>query len=115
MKRIIYKSGEGVAIVVPSFNWTGTMEELASKDVPSGAEHYIVDASSIPTDRKYRMFWEIKNGMVEVNQTKANQAEAEEIAKEEAREAIRASALQKLVENAGLTVEEAQSFINIEE
>ena len=115
MKRIIYKTEEGVSIIVPSPNWTGTMEELASKDVPSGAEHYIVDASSIPTDRKYRMFWEIKNGMVEVNQTKANQAEAEEIAKEEAREAIRASALQKLVENAGLTVEEVKSFITIEE
>ena len=39
----------------------------------------------------------------------------EEIAKEEAREAVRASALQKLVENAGLTVEEVKSFINIEE
>lgn len=115
MKRIIYKTEEGVAIIVPSPNWTGTIEELASKDVPQGAEYYIVDASTIPTDRKYRMFWEIKNGMVEVNQTKANQAEAEEIAKEEAREAIRASALQKLVANAGLTVEEVKSFINIEE
>lgn len=41
--------------------------------------------------------------------------EAEAIAKEEAREAIRASALQKLVENAGLTVEEVKSFIKIEE
>ena len=40
---------------------------------------------------------------------------AEAIAKEEAREAIRASALQKLVENAGLTVEEVKSFLNIEE
>ena len=40
---------------------------------------------------------------------------AEEVAKEEAREAIRASALQKLVEVAGLTVEEVKSFINIEE
>ena len=40
---------------------------------------------------------------------------AEAIAKEEAREAIRASALQKLVENAGLTVEEVKSFIKIEE
>ena len=40
---------------------------------------------------------------------------AEAIAKEEAREAIRASALQKLVENAGLTVEEVKSFIDIEE
>lgn len=41
--------------------------------------------------------------------------QAEDIAKEEARESIRASALQKLVANAGLTVEEVKSFINIEE
>lgn len=40
---------------------------------------------------------------------------AEAIAKEEAREAIKASALQKLVQNAGLTVEEVKSFIKIEE
>jgi hypothetical protein len=40
---------------------------------------------------------------------------AEAIAKEEAREAIRASALQKLVDKAGLTVEEVKSFIKIEE
>jgi hypothetical protein len=49
-----------------------------------------------------------------VNQ-EAERIEAEAIAKEESREAIRASALQKLVENAGLTVEEVKSFINIEE
>ena len=115
MKRIIYKSEEGVSIIVPSPNWKGTMEELASKDVPQGVEYHIVDASSIPSDRKYRRFWEIQNGMVEVNQTKANQAEAEEIAKEEAIEAVRASALQKLVANAGLTVEEVKSFLKIEE
>jgi hypothetical protein len=60
------------------------------------------------------MFWEIKNGMVEVNQTKANQAEAEEIAKEEAKEAVRASAMQKLVEAAGLTVEEVEEFLKVE-
>ena len=52
--------------------------------------------------------------MVAVNQ-EAERLEAEEIAKEEAIEAIRASALQKLVANAGLTVEEVQSFLNIEE
>jgi len=47
------------------------------------------------------------------------QGEQEYIAKErlieERKEAIRASAMQKLVENSGLTVEEVQSFINIEE
>ena len=78
MKRIIYKSEEGVAIIVPSPEWTGTMEELASKDVPSGAEHYIVDASSIPTDRKYRSAWELVNKKIEVNQVKASQMDAQE-------------------------------------
>ena len=57
--------------------------------------------------------------LVAINMTAVNQEadrmEAEAIAKEEAREAIRASALQKLVANAGLTVEEVKSFINIEE
>ena len=52
--------------------------------------------------------------MVAVNQ-EAERLQAEAIAKEEAIEAIRASALQKLVANAGLTVEEVQSFLNIEE
>ena len=52
--------------------------------------------------------------MVAVNQ-EAERMEAEAIAKEEAIEAIRASALQKLVANAGLTVEEVKSFLKIEE
>ena len=57
---------------------------------------------------------EISIDLIAVNQ-EAERMEAEEIAKEEAREAVRASALQKLVENAGLTVEEVKSFIKIEE
>ena len=108
-QRIIYLTDEGgVSVIVPSAEYLSnhTIEELASKDVPQGVEYHIVDASSIPTDRKYRRFWEIKNGMVEVNQTKANQAEAEEIAKEEAIEALRQSALVKL----GITEEELQAL-----
>ncbi len=116
MEKIVYKTEEGfLALISPAPVWEGRMEELASISVPNGTEYLIVDESGLPSDYTYRMFWEIKNGMVEVNQTKANQAEAEEIAKEEAREAIRASALQKLVESAGLTVEEVKSFIKIEE
>ena len=52
--------------------------------------------------------------MVAVEQ-EAQVLQAQARAKEEAIEAIRASALQKLVANAGLTVEEVKSFINIEE
>ncbi len=100
MKRIIYKVEEGVAIIVPSPNWTGTMEELASKDVPSGVEYYIVDASSIPTDRKYRNAWELVNKKIEVNQEKASQMDAEE----ELRNSTKQSLITKLA--ATLTPEE---------
>ena len=58
-KRIIYKTNEGgVAVIVPSPNWNGTIEELAAKDVPSGRPHKIVDASEVPSDRTFRNAWE---------------------------------------------------------
>ena len=35
--RIIYKTPEGtVTVMYPTSEWTGTMEELAQKDVPTG-------------------------------------------------------------------------------
>ena len=49
-----------------------------------------------------------------VNQ-RASELEAIDIQREEALESVRASAMRKLVENSGLTVEEVKSFINIEE
>ena len=100
MKRIIYKTEEGVSVIVPSPNWTGTMEELASKDVPSGAEHYIVDASTIPTDRKYRSAWELVNKKIEVNQAKASQMDTQA----EAKAQLQASVINKIATN--LTSEE---------
>ena len=51
--------------------------------------------------------------MTAVNQ-EAERMEAEAIAKEEAREAVRASAMRKLVESAGLTVEEVEEFLKVE-
>jgi len=64
MKRIIYKTDEGgVAVIVPSAEYllNQTIEELAVKDVPAGKTYHIVDASSIPSDRKYRSAWELVN------------------------------------------------------
>jgi hypothetical protein len=59
MNRIIYKNNEGgVSIIAPSSSWNGTIEELASKDVPSGVPYKIVDASEIPFDRTFRNAWE---------------------------------------------------------
>lgn len=57
--RIIYKNNEdGVSVIIPSPNWHGTIEELAAKDVPSGAPYKIVDVSEIPSDRTFRNAWE---------------------------------------------------------
>ena len=64
MKRIIYKKGDGVAVIMPSPKWTGTMDELAKKDVPTGTKYKIVDTSSISTDRAFRNAWEIDEALL---------------------------------------------------
>lgn len=61
MQRIIYKTEDGgVAVVVPTAEWleSHTIEELAEKDVPAGAEFQIVNISDIPEDRTFRDAWE---------------------------------------------------------
>jgi len=64
MKRIIYKEGDGVAIIAPSPKWSGTMEELAKKDVPTGKKYKIVDASSVSSDRTFRNAWEVDEDLL---------------------------------------------------
>jgi hypothetical protein len=61
MQRIIYKTEDGgVAIIVPAPEYleTHTIEELAAKDVPAGAEFVIVNTDDIPSDRTFRDAWE---------------------------------------------------------
>ena len=89
-----------MSVIVPAPNWKGTMEELASKDVPQGAEYHIVDASTIPTDRKHRNAWELVNKRIEVNQVKASQMDAQE----ELRNSTKQSMITKLAST--LTPEE---------
>jgi hypothetical protein len=60
-QRIIYPTDDGgVAIIIPSPEYleTHTIEELASKDVPTGKPYKIVDVADIPTDRTFRDAWE---------------------------------------------------------
>jgi len=58
--KILYKTKEGgVAVIIPSPEWTGTMEELAQKDVPTGLKYKIVEDSDIPSDRSFRNAWEV--------------------------------------------------------
>ena len=56
-KRIVYKNDDGtIAIIVPA-ECGLTIEEIAAKDVPSGKEYHIVNASDIPSDRTFRNAW----------------------------------------------------------
>jgi len=58
--RIIYKTEEGgVAVLIPTPDYLQdhTIEELAAKDVPEGAEFEIVEDSDVPSDRAFRGAW----------------------------------------------------------
>lgn len=62
IKRIIYKSTDGVlAVLIPTDEClqTKTIEQIAQKDVPSGLAYKIVDADDIPADRTFRGAWTI--------------------------------------------------------
>lgn len=52
MKKIIYKTETGVAVIHPT-----SSVESALKDVPEGAEYKIVEDSEIPADRTFRNAW----------------------------------------------------------
>lgn len=83
MKKIIYKTENGIAIIHPTKQFyeetlllisindskkkiTRTVEEkaddiytyIAQKDVPEGCEYKIVNESEIPTDRTFRGAWD---------------------------------------------------------
>jgi hypothetical protein len=61
MKRVIYKQEDGgVAVLIPTPEYLQdhTIEELAAKDVPDGAEFRIVDTVDVPTDRTWRAAWQ---------------------------------------------------------
>ena len=58
--KIIYKTEENtVTVIHPVPEWSGTMEELAQKDVPTGLKYKIVEDSVISSDRSFRNAWEV--------------------------------------------------------
>ena len=60
MARIIYETIDGgVAVIVPAPEYllTHTIEEVATKDVPAGANHEIVADGDVPSDRTFRGAW----------------------------------------------------------
>ena len=61
--KIVYKTeGNTVSVITPAPKWTGTMDELAKKDVPTGLKYKIVEDSVIPSDRSFRNAWEVDEG-----------------------------------------------------
>ena len=58
--KIIYKTAEGtVSVISATQEWTGTLEELAQLDVPTGLKYKIVEDSDVPSDRSFRNAWEV--------------------------------------------------------
>tara|TARA_R100000458_G_C8225239_1_gene208438 strand:+ start:385 stop:585 length:201 start_codon:yes stop_codon:yes gene_type:complete len=57
-KRIIYNNDNGgISIIIPADNCGLTVEQIQAKDVPSGKTSWIVDTSTVPTDRSFRDAW----------------------------------------------------------
>ena len=57
-KRFIYTDDDGsLRIVVPADNTTLTLDEIKTKDCPSGKTVYTVNKSDVPSDRSFREAW----------------------------------------------------------
>lgn len=57
-KRILYTGDDGnLHVLCPADNCGLTLEEIRTKDVPSGKTSYIVDKTDVPTDRSFRNAW----------------------------------------------------------
>ena len=58
--KVIYKTqDDGIAIITPAANCPLTLEQVAAKDVPTGAAYKIVEDSFVPSDRTFRNAWSI--------------------------------------------------------
>ena len=68
MQKIIYKTGDGIAIVHPSAQYP--IEDVIAKSVPKGAEYVVVDENDIPKDRAFRNAWELDKDKIVINQDK---------------------------------------------
>jgi len=72
--RIIYTDLDGgLSVVMPSPEWTGSMDELALKVVPAGLDYRIVDESLLPGNREFRNAWtdEYPGSQVDIDAIKA--------------------------------------------
>jgi len=56
MKRIIYPTADGIAVIIPA-DASLSLAYIAAKDVPAGVPFRIVDVADIPADRTDRAAW----------------------------------------------------------
>lgn len=71
---IIYKAeNNGVLVMQPTPEWTGTLEELIAKDVPSNTPSRIVDVTDLPPDGEFFGAWEWADDTINVNITTAKE------------------------------------------
>lgn len=85
-KVIVFKTGErGCGIICPNAKYLKdtTIEAVAKKDVPAGAEYRITTVDKIPSDRTYRSAWtdENKTDTVDIDVEKARPIHMEKIRK----------------------------------
>ncbi|NBW14716.1 MAG: hypothetical protein EBR82_42630 [Caulobacteraceae bacterium] len=71
MKKIIYQTDLGVAVVTPAPWCEISIEQVAQKDVPAGVPYSIVDALLVPEDRTFRAAWEKSPSGIIINPDKA--------------------------------------------
>lgn len=56
MKKIIYPTDDGISVLTPI---SGSAEEIAKKDVPTGIKYKIIEHTDLPSDRAFRNAWEV--------------------------------------------------------
>jgi len=71
--KIIYGNNDGtLAVIIPSKEWMGSLEELAKK-VVSNMDYEIVDDVEIPIDRTFRNAWKRSGRGIVLDMPKARE------------------------------------------
>ena len=72
-KRIIWTNQNGGTSILAPVESGLSIDEIAAKDVPPGAQWQVVDVATIPTDRVFRDAWKINGAAIEHDLVKAKE------------------------------------------
>jgi hypothetical protein len=71
---ILYTEDNGnLVVVTPADNCNLTVEQIQTRDIPSGKTSYIVSKSKVPTDKSFRWAWKLNGSAIETDMTKAKE------------------------------------------